>query len=82
MKPIILFALLALSMGAFSQDKPLCVGKTKAGNTCRNHAKENSSYCGVHDQSGVYRCGADKKKGGKCQTKVKADGIRCHYHKN
>lgn len=73
-----------LTVGMFfmasAQDRPMCAGKTKTGVACRNHAKENSSYCGVHSESGVYRCGFVKKDGNPCKIRVKKSGERCHHH--
>lgn len=77
-KLIVVFALL-FSLAVSAQDRPLCAGKTKAGIACKNHAKENSQYCGVHDPS-ASRCGFTKKDGNKCQMRVKVAGSRCHHH--
>jgi hypothetical protein len=80
MKSILFALLLVVSFGSYAQDaRPMCAGKTKAGNACHNHAQEKSAYCGMHNPNAP-RCGFVKKDGDKCQMRVKVAGSRCHHH--
>jgi hypothetical protein len=57
-----------------------CLGTTRKGQQCKNHASAGSSYCHFHDPSNKNRCAGTTKDGSPCRNNAKPGSSYCHVH--
>ena len=57
-----------------------CLGTTRQGNRCKNHASAGSNYCRYHDPA-VKHCVGINKDGTTCRNVPVAGSAYCSVHK-